>query len=102
MSKLTIAQKALRPVLNFLVERYFPNGAFFGNDYMRDLDSRPDLVEKWGSFEMACAMAITSRLRRAGAVHATFTASEVEDRGVPVGSWRMTVEKIEDTPAEND
>lgn len=30
---LTWKQKALRPVLNFLVERYFPNGAFYGGTF---------------------------------------------------------------------
>lgn len=95
--KLTIAQKAIRPFLNFLVERFFPTGAFYGDRYLHSLSADTQLAEKWGSTEMACAMFITSRLRKMGATEATLEASEVTDRGVPVGSWRVTVEKVEDT-----
>lgn len=90
-----LTQRILRPVLNFLVKRYFPNRAFFGDDYLTAFDADVELKEKWGSVEMACAMLITSRLRGMGATSATFEATDVEDNGVSVGSWRMSVEKID-------
>jgi hypothetical protein len=94
---MTLTQKALRPVLNWLVETVFPNGAFFGNDYLRNLQTdNSDLSEKWGSVEMACAMFVTSYVREMGAESATFEASNITKSGVEVGSWRLTVEKIKD------
>lgn len=94
--KLSLTQRALRPVLNFLVERFFPTGAFHGNHYLHSLSADTQLAEKWGSAEMACAMFITSRLRKLGATEATFKASDVTDCGVPVGSWLITVEKVQE------
>lgn len=93
--KLTVAQKMLRPVLNYLVERFFPEGAFFGKDYLRTLQSSEEFTEKWGSVEMACAMFLVSRVRDMNATNAVFEANDITDEGTPVGSWRLTAEKME-------
>ena len=89
-----VMQKILRPVLNFLIERYFPRGAFFGNEYLTAFDGDMGLAEKWGSVEMACSMLITSRVRELGGTHATFEATDIEHSGVQVGTWRLTVDRV--------
>lgn len=94
MMGMTIAQRALRPVMRYIVERFFPDGAFFGRRFLRGLITDADLVRTWSSTEMACAMFLVSRMREEGATEATFEASDVTDGGAPVGSWRMTVQKI--------
>lgn len=94
---MTYTQRLMRPILNFLVERFFPNHAFFGNDYLTAFKSHPDLAIKWGSTDMAVAMFLVSRLRKQGATKGTFEATEVTDNGTPVGSWRLTLEKLEET-----
>lgn len=94
---MNLLQKILRPVLNWVVETVFPTGAFFGNDYLRNLKTdSAGLSDKWGSTEMACAMFVTSYVREMGAESATFEASDITASGVEVGSWRLTVEKIDD------
>lgn len=93
MGKLTCTQLMLRPILNFTVERFFPNGAFFGNDYLGTIKADKHLLQKWGSVEMACMMFVTDSLREQGATEATFTAESVTKHGAPAGSWEITVRK---------
>ena len=90
---LTWKQKALRPIVNFVVERWFPAGAFFGCEYFTTL-ADGELAEKWGSSEMACAAFIMSVVRNANATEAIFTAEGVTHQGNPVGDWRLTIEKM--------
>lgn len=86
-------QKILRPMINLAVETFFPEGAFYGENYLRDLRSdSADLTAKWGSVEMACMMFVTTSLREQGATKATFEATDVTHEGVPMGSWKVTVE----------
>lgn len=93
---LTITQKILRPILNWTVETFYPDGAFYGGDYLKTLESDNGLIEKWGSVEMACAMLITSRLRKRGATSAKLEATDVTDCGEPVGSWMVTIEQVDE------
>lgn len=93
---LTVAQKIMRPFLNWAVETLFPNGAFYGGQYLRNFDHDAVLQDKWGTVEMACAMLIVSRVRNMNAEKASFEATDITDSGVMVGSWRLTVEKIEE------
>ena len=90
-------QKLLRPVLNWTVETFFPTGAFYGDNYLRNLRTDVDgLSEKWNSVEMACMMFVTSSLHEQGATEAIFTATEVTSNGTPMGSWKITAERVEE------
>ena len=95
MIRQTRIQKILRPVIRKLVEKFFPRGAFYGDEFLRGLKTDTNLIGKWGSVEMACALYIMTTLRKAGATTGTFEAHDVTDEGVPVGSWKVTVEKVE-------
>ena len=91
---MTFTQKILCPVINFLVERFFPNGMFVGSYYWFEVSGNVEASEKWGTPQMASAMLVVSKVRETGATKAVFEAGDMSLDGEAIGDWRLTVEKI--------
>ncbi|AHD09983.1 hypothetical protein [Phaeobacter gallaeciensis] len=90
--KFTLMQRLLRPVINWLVEGWFPKGCFYGRNYLNDfkvLDQGKDVVGK------TAAMYLQSIMRKADATSIIYEMTEVTERNVPVGSYKLTLEKID-------
>jgi hypothetical protein len=90
--KLTLSQRLARPVINFLVERLFPSGCFYGNSYaekFRDMD------ESGGVAGQTAAMYLQHIMRKAGATQITFEFDTVIFEGKEMGSFRLTLEEID-------
>lgn len=92
----TVLQKLLTPVLNWVVETVFPNGAFYGKSYFDGLHGDVDTDLKWGSTEGLCAAVIIRMAQEQNANCATFTMSDLTHNGVPSGSWRVLVQRTSD------
>ena len=97
MGDLSLAQRAIAPALNFLVERFFPRGIFYGKDYMKIFDE-----QKWENMGPtgSAAFFVSSNLRESNATEGEFTFKGVTSGGEPVGDWRMYVEKMETNDKE--
>lgn len=94
MGDLTLAQRLPRPVLNYLIETFFPSGALFGDDYFKAVD-KAKLAKNWGTSEMGCATYMISSVRENGRDKAVFSVEDMTNRGEPVGSWSLTVERTD-------
>lgn len=90
MTRLEITQKLLGPVLNFIIERVFPKGAFYGVDYLKIFDET-----RWESMgpTAGAAFFIIGSIKDTNATNAKFKFSGVTFNGVNVGDWTMTIEK---------
>ena len=82
---LTITQRALRPVVNFLVEWFFPNGAFYGKEYF-------DAFKKFDgdSIGQASTLWITHTMHRMNADTLDVEIKGLKIRGEPVGDFEIT------------
>lgn len=89
---MTLTQKILRPIINWAVERFFPRHFFYGNE----------LGKRWGGAEgiegvalETCAVAMACRCATLGGAKMTVQCFGVTNRGVDIGDWRVTMERIE-------
>lgn len=93
MSKMTTSQRLLRPVVNFLVERYFPKGAFFGKEYFT-------IFKKWdkekGSMGYSAALYLQSIVRENDAETMVTRLGDVIVNGENVGDWEISIRKMKD------
>lgn len=92
--ELTLTQRALRPVINRLVEGWFPNECFYGNSF---LDAFKELDRGEGVTGKTAAMYLQSIMREARADTITYEMIEVTERDVSVGSYKLTLEKLKTT-----
>ena len=88
MDKASIMKRALRPVINWAVETFFPDGSFYGSRYadkFKDLDEGtvPGYI---------CASFLVHKAATQNATLLTVNISEIEKDGQDIGSWRITVE----------
>jgi hypothetical protein len=91
--KLTLTQRALRPVLNFIVERYFPSGAFFGCSFLDAFDMH-DRAK--GICGYSAAMYLQRIARKSNAASLSITMNEITDNGEPVGTWHLEISQIDE------
>lgn len=89
---LTLTQRLLRPVINWLVEGWFPKGCFYGNNYLDDFKKFDQGKEVIGK---TAAMYLQSIMRKAEATTITYEMTEITDRDILVGSYKLTLEKID-------
>lgn len=94
MKKLTLAQRALRPVLNFAVERWFPDGGFWGEAYFEPF--RKFDTEKKAKVGYGAAMYLIYSVHGANSSKFTVDLGGVTYNGEAMGDWRVTVEKIQE------
>jgi hypothetical protein len=91
--KLTKAQRVARPIINFLVERYFPNGLFFyGKGPLRTFDM-VDREKKTVVGGMA-ALSLARHAHNSGATQLMVDAECITVNDEDIGDWRITVERI--------
>lgn len=92
--KLTKAQRMARPVINFLVERYFPNGLFFyGKGPLQAFDM-VDREKKTAIGGMA-ALALARHAHSSQATKLTVDAEAITVNDLDLGDWRVTVERMD-------
>ncbi len=89
---MTRTQRFLRPIINFLVERWFPRHCFYGNNYLDDFAEFDEKNRKTGK---TVAMYLQSIMRKAKA-----TELEVEMRGITkgdemIGDYRITMVQLD-------
>lgn len=90
---LTPMQWLLRPVLNFLVKQYFPSGAFFGHDYLRQFDrvGHPRI----GPITAGSAFAyLSSYITDEYSTEGVLTQTGLTVNGKDVGDWVTIVRQI--------
>lgn len=91
--KLTLMQRLLRPIINWLVETWFPNSCFYGNSYLqdfKDFDKGKDLIGK------TAAMYLQSIMRKADATSISYEMTEITEHDVHIGSYKLTLERMDD------
>lgn len=87
-------QRLLRPVLNFAVEKFFPNGAFYGGQYL-DSFKRADQKHDTGITGFAAAHYLTSVARESDAGEIKVTLEGCTVSGQPAGDWEVAVKRIQ-------
>lgn len=91
---MNIFKKALRRVIIFLVERYFPDRIFYG-----DAANPFGTVEKAAntlnrSLQMICAQALISECYESNGERLEVTLDGVTRHNEEIGEWKVTIEKI--------
>lgn len=84
--KLSVTQKLLRPVINWLVETFFPSGAFYGHDFF---DIFKDLEKEGYGIAQASTAFITHNMHRMNAEKVKFEIEGVTINGEPVGDFEI-------------
>ena len=88
VSELPVQQRMLRPIINFMVERWFPSGCFFGDDYFKTFKAIDDKKAVTG---YAAALYLSQIAILSDAQEIDATMHEVTHNGEPVGTWRVRV-----------
>lgn len=89
--KLTLTQRALRPIINFLVETWFPTGAFYGNRYLSVFE---EIDEGHGVVGYAAAQYLQATLVAANMDKLKVDMYDCTYNGVPSGDYRLVVERV--------
>jgi hypothetical protein len=93
----TFTQKLLRPIINFAVERFFPESCFYGMGFLKpfsDFDAGREQTAGYGS-----AMYLVNRVHDAGKKHMTIDLGGVTFQGKDIGSWKIVVERTQEVSA---
>ena len=93
MTDLTLTQRILRIPINFLVERYFPDGFFFGNGFCSVFEEAAKGEEVVDSAPKAAAAFLLSYLSQRYSDEAKFEITDITLKGEPVGSWSITISR---------
>ena len=81
--------RALRRPLDAIIETLYPNGGFFGPDYLKAFDRANTGTSHTG--EGAAAFYLISKLSLKYNQQAEFSLVNVTMRGVPQGDWSLVV-----------
>lgn len=88
MTDLSIQQKIARPVINWLVETFFPNGAFYGRTYF---DAFREVQDDDGSaLGQASVVWMVHNMHRLNAAHIRVEIEDMSISGEPVGDFVIT------------
>jgi hypothetical protein len=87
---MTAMQKILRPVLNFLTERFFPNGCFYGQGY---LDNFNYLDDERG-IGYAAVLSLSSSLFEINATDYKIDVEQLSLNGKDMGDWSLTMVQV--------
>ena len=101
MAKLTKAQRIARPIINFLVERYFPNSLFFYGAGALSAFDRMDSERKSAIGSMA-ALSLARHAHQQNASHLSVEAEGITINDQDIGDWRVTVERIRPAALSKD
>lgn len=92
---MTLWKKLLRRLVNLLVERYFPNSAFFGPKYLDVFQRVPWPADEHSSMMVGSCFAYMARTATGNfADEITLTVEGLKLHGEPLGDWRYTFERI--------
>lgn len=84
----------LRKIINFVVEKWFPNSMFYGNNYFSAFESLDKISKQERVTGYTAAMYLQSILRKHDATEISYEMIGVEDKGVPLGDYVLTLKRI--------
>ena len=94
---LPLWKRALRRVIDRLVEKHFPTNAFWGRDYMRPFqDESRDEDDPGRFFGATAARAAIGAAARQDLKNISMTIKGLTIEGCEKGDWRLRIEKISD------
>jgi hypothetical protein len=85
-------QRFLRPVINFLVERYFPTHTFFGNDYL-NVFARISKDKTEENISKMAGQCLIHQMIKEDAVGVTVIVEDLMKNGRNLGSYSLVVRK---------
>lgn len=94
MRDLTMMQRLLRKPVNWIVERFYPNGAFYGHGFISMLQSHD--TAKDGKISAGVAGYLIQEVIDQGGTKSEKAVTGLNLSGIPVGDWRVTVEQIKE------
>lgn len=97
-NKLNWKQKVLKPIINFLVERFFPNRVFYGNDYL-NVFAEYDSDGTRGKYISchAASMFLISHMVDLNAETLDVEMNDVSASGEDVGSFTIKIQSLRDS-----
>ena len=97
----TLIQRLLRRPVNWLVETFYPDGAFYGGNYFTAFDQAvdPSNAAVSSTSAAACGLLICNA-SEANADELSCTFSGHTMNGKPTGDWRITLKRLR--PAGKD
>lgn len=88
MTDMSVQQKIARPVINWLVETFFPNGAFYGRTYF---DAFREVQKEDGSpLGQASVVWLVHSMHRLNAAEVRVEIGDMSICGEPVGDFVIT------------
>jgi hypothetical protein len=93
-TELTLWQRILRKPLNFIIEKWFPNGAFYGNEFLEPFTHFDERKDKTGA---ASALFLVSKVKEHRGTGITVTLTDVFHQGENIGTWEVIVQEVEET-----
>lgn len=88
MGNLTTVQKMLRPIINWTVERFFPNGAFYGHSFHNAFIE----VNRGSKLGQASVSWIVHNMHEMNAESVKFELNGMSINGILVGDFVITGE----------
>lgn len=86
-------QRMLGPVINFLVERYFPTGSFYGNSGGLRIFERQDREDDCVLGRTAALMLI-NRVHESGSHRLDVNVTQHTSNGILTGDWQVTIRRV--------
>lgn len=96
--RLSLVQRALRPVINWAVERYFPTSVFYG---AFDPFAAFEAASKGDMISRLATMAMIRRVQEMGADEIKAEIEGMTIKGEPVGDWLVIVQRKGAAPTAN-
>jgi len=97
MTDFTLFQRIMAPALNWLVEKTFPRGAFYGREYF-------DIFRKYqkedGTLAQASTLWITHAMHEQNADQMDVTINGLTISGERVGDFQITVTRVRPVSAD--
>lgn len=93
MSELSMSQRLARPVVNFLVERFFPSGLFFYGKGPLSAFEKVDAERGEKAIGYTAALFLMRRCHEESADELSVEAVGVTINGENIGDWRVTVSR---------
>lgn len=85
-------QRFLRPIINWAVERFFPDSMFYGNDLPTKLGADSPM-RAMVSETPALSLAVQCSL--AGADEMTVDVTGLIYKGESIGDWQVTIKRVQ-------
>ena len=92
-------RRFLRWVVNWTVERYFPEGIFWGPDAQKKFENF-DKEYRGGKMPLTVYSMLVSRVAESSAVHFSLDIEGLSIKGRDLGDWSMKIDRIREPVKE--